>query len=116
MFLSLPAVTISYAVGIFLGSFLPLNPIMLFVLCTLLFLLVIGRVRGKREVGLLLFLLLIMLGWFRYQLLWQRPSILDSFQGKEVLATGIVVEEPTLQEDKLTFKLRLASIVSAGEP
>lgn len=116
MFLSLPAVTISYAVGIFLGSFLPLNPIMLFVLCTLLFLLVIGRVRGKREVGLLLFLLLIMLGWFRYQLLWQRPSILDSFQGKEVLATGIVVEEPILQGDKLTFNLRLDSIVSAGEP
>ena len=100
MFLTLPAITTAYAAGIFLGSLLALKPAILFVLCTLLFFLVIWQVKGKREVGLLLFLLLLLLGMFRYQLLWQRPSILDSFRGREIAATGIVVEEPALRGDR----------------
>lgn len=116
MFLSLPAVTIAYALGIFLGSILALKPTALLAFCTLLFFLVIGQVRRKGEVGLLLFLLLILLGMFRYQLLWQRPSILDNFQGKEVVATGIVVEEPALRGDRLSFNLKLDAIEYRGEP
>lgn len=115
MFLTLPAITTAYAAGIFLGSLLALKPAILFVLCTLLFYLVIWQVKGKREVGLLLFLLLLLLGMFRYQLLWQRPSILDSFRGREIAATGIVVEEPALRGDRLTFSLRLQSIEGRGE-
>jgi competence protein ComEC len=103
-------ITITFIIGIMVGSVIDISPGILLLFCFFLVMLVFYWMGQGKQVTWLLFLLVALGGILRYQLLWQQQSSLEQFRNREVVVTGVVLQEPDLLDGRLQFTMQVETI------
>ena len=106
-----PTMAFFLALGRYLGSFIHHSVKIVLALSFLLFFLLLWSLLQRGRLShILLVLLVVLLGLFRYQLQWQRTSHFSAHGGKEVVVAGIIVQEPDLGEERHSFIVKVDTI------